>query len=83
MVNLIFALRSHSSANDRILYKLKDDPEFTLDDPGHYARSFKLFMDAVKPKYAVPFASNHCHLHKRMSFISMITSMIHFSSKTN
>ena len=61
-----FALRSHSSANDRILYKLKDDPEFTLDDPGHYARSFKLFMDAVNPKYAIPFASNHCHLHKEV-----------------
>ena len=61
-----FALRSHSSANDRVLYKLKDEPDFTLDDPGHYARSFKLFMDAVKPKYAVPFASNLCHLHKEV-----------------
>ena len=28
------------------------------------AGALPLFMDAVKPKYAVPFASNHCHLHK-------------------
>ena len=59
-----FALRSHSSANDRILYKIKNNPNFINDDPEHYSRSFKYFMDAVKPNYAVPFASNHCYLHK-------------------
>ena len=59
-----FALRSHSSANDRVCYSVKNKPEFVNDNPIHYARSFKLFMDAVKPKYAVPFASNHVHLHK-------------------
>ena len=61
--NFDFALRSHSSANDRICYQIKGSNK-TFDDPGHYSRSFKLFMDNVKPKYAVPFASNHCHLHK-------------------
>jgi UDP-MurNAc hydroxylase len=59
-----FALRSHSSANDRVCYKIKNDPEFSNDEQLHYARSFKLFMDAVSPRYAVPFASNHVHLHK-------------------
>ena len=58
-----FALRSHSSANDRVCYKIKNSDEI-FDDPLHYSRSFKLFMDNLKPKYAVPFASNHCHLHK-------------------
>ena len=58
-----FAFRSHSSANDRVCYKIKDSDQ-TFDDPLHYSRSFKLFMDHVKPKYAIPFASNHCHLHK-------------------
>jgi UDP-MurNAc hydroxylase len=58
-----FALRSHSSANDRVCYKIKGS-DTVFDDPDHYSRSFKLFMDNVKPKYAVPFASNHCHLHK-------------------
>ena len=58
-----FALRSHSSANDRICYKI-DSSDFIYDDPIHYTRAFKLFMDNVKPKYAIPFASNHCHLHK-------------------
>lgn len=58
-----FALRSHSSANDRVCYKIENSDEI-FDDPLHYSRSFKFFMDHVKPTYAVPFASNHCHLHK-------------------
>jgi UDP-MurNAc hydroxylase len=67
------ALRSHSSANDRICYLIKDDDNFLNDDPSHYTASFKLFMDAVKPRYAVPFASNHCHLHRDvLEFNSMI-----------
>lgn len=58
-----FALRSHSSANDRVCYSIDGKSE-VFDDSLHYSRAFTLFMDAVKPKYAVPFASNHCHLHK-------------------
>lgn len=58
-----FALRSHSSANDRVCYTLESG-DYSFDDKNHYSRSFALFMEAVKPKYAVPFASNHCHLHK-------------------
>ena len=58
-----FALRSHSSANDRVCYAL-ESRDYSFDDKDHYSRSFALFMEAVKPKYAVPFASNHCHLHK-------------------
>lgn len=58
-----FALRSHSSANSRICYEIPGDESFVSDDREHYFRSFKLFMDVVKPKYAVPFASNHCHLN--------------------
>ncbi len=58
-----FALRSHSTANDRVCYQIKGS-EKVFDDVMHYSRSFKLFMDNVKPTYAIPFASNHCHLHK-------------------
>lgn len=58
-----FALRSHSSANSRICYQVEGDENFVADDRDHYFRSFCAFMDAVKPKYAIPFASNHCHLH--------------------
>jgi UDP-MurNAc hydroxylase len=59
-----FAFRSHSSANARINYKIDDQEEdFVADDRNHYFRSFQLFMDAVSPNYAIPFASNHCHLH--------------------
>lgn len=58
-----FAFRSHSSANARICFEVVGDSGFIADDRAHYFRSFMSFMDVVQPRYAVPFASNHCHLH--------------------
>jgi UDP-MurNAc hydroxylase len=57
------AMRSHSSANARACFRVEGEAT-DHDDPLHYARSFQLFMDAVRPRYAVPFASNHCYLHR-------------------
>ena len=59
-----FAFRSHSSANDRICYQYTDSGSAKEENPLLYAQSFFAFMEKVKPRYAVPFASNHCHLHK-------------------
>lgn len=59
-----FAMRSHSTANWRSCVAIENELSSHQDDNEHYSRAFKLFMDAVEPKYAVPFASNHCHLHK-------------------
>jgi len=62
-----FVLRSHSSANTRVCHEYLDAPVQgyeLVDDKGDYLRSFSNFMSAVKPRYAVPFASNHCHLHR-------------------
>src|SRR5436190_872743 len=56
-----FALRSHSSANSRVLYEEIGAPSGYADDRDAYLRSFSNFMAAVAPRYAVPFASNHCH----------------------
>jgi UDP-MurNAc hydroxylase len=58
-----FALRSHSSANPRACIRREDIPDYVADDREHYFRSFAAFMNRVNPEYAVPFASNHCHLH--------------------
>jgi UDP-MurNAc hydroxylase len=58
-----FAFRSHSSANARICYEMTEEKEFVADDRQHYFRAFMYFMDVVRPRYAIPFASNHCHLH--------------------
>lgn len=58
-----FALRSHSSANSRICFKIEGKSDYVADDREHYFRSFCAFMDVVQPRYAIPFASNHCHLH--------------------
>ncbi|MGB6307211.1 MAG: MBL fold metallo-hydrolase [Steroidobacteraceae bacterium] len=62
-----FVLRSHSSANTRVCHEYLDGDNSNydgVDDKEGYLRSFANFMSAVKPRYAVPFASNHCHLHR-------------------
>jgi UDP-MurNAc hydroxylase len=59
-----FVLRSHSSANDRVCFEYLDNGERYIEDPTIYARSFSNFVKRVRPRYAIPFASNHCHLHR-------------------
>lgn len=60
-----FCLRSHSSANARACYHTtdSDDPAEIEDDNERYLRAFSMFMAAVKPRFAIPFASNNCLLH--------------------
>jgi UDP-MurNAc hydroxylase len=59
-----FVFRSHSSANGRICHQYLDQEQVAVDAKENYLRSFCNFMRAVRPTYAVPFASNHCHLHR-------------------
>ncbi len=59
-----FTLRSHSSANSRLCYEITDAPETPVDDIEHYIHDFAEFAKATGARYAVPFASNHCHLHR-------------------
>ncbi len=67
-----FAFRSHSSANDRICFYYTDRAKPKEEDPVLYARSFFTFMERVNPRYAVPFASNHCYLHKDVFHLNSI-----------
>jgi UDP-MurNAc hydroxylase len=61
-----FAFRSHSSANARVCYTVTDaaGPVF-IDDRQRYIESFYAFMKKVRPRFAIPFASNHCYLHRQ------------------
>lgn len=59
-----FVFRSHSSANSRLCYEITDGPQIPVDDPSSYLRSFAAFARTSRARYAVPFASNHCYLHK-------------------
>ena len=59
-----FVFRSHSSANSRLCYEIIDDPTAEVDDTSRYIRDFCLFSRSVDARYAVPFASNSCYLHK-------------------
>jgi UDP-MurNAc hydroxylase len=74
-----FVFRSHSSANDRACYESVDAGERQdQEDPAVYARSFFNFIEKTKPRYAVPFASNHCHLHKEVfAFNDKIETPLH------
>jgi UDP-MurNAc hydroxylase len=74
-----FCLRSHSSANARRCMHITDEPDGALDDDTHYVASFSLFMKRVRPRYAIPFASNTCFLHKdtvAMNAFSQTPSMV-------
>jgi UDP-MurNAc hydroxylase len=72
-----FCLRSHSSANPRACYHYLDSPEEQSDDNEHYLRAFALFMARVKPRYAIPFASNSCLLHDDVYAFNHLTQTPH------
>ncbi|MBO9201751.1 MULTISPECIES: MBL fold metallo-hydrolase [Niastella] len=59
-----FVFRSHSSANERLSYEIVDEPGAPVDDLERYIKEFAQTARATRAKYAIPFASNHCHLHK-------------------
>jgi UDP-MurNAc hydroxylase len=59
-----FVFRSHSSANERLSYEIVDEPDSRVDDLGRYIKEFAQTVQATGARYAIPFASNHCHLHK-------------------
>lgn len=59
-----FVFRSHSSANERLSYEIVDDKEEEVDNLDGYIKEFAHTVIATGAKYAIPFASNHCHLHK-------------------
>jgi UDP-MurNAc hydroxylase len=59
-----FVFRSHSSANERVCYDFMDDPRRTREEPAFYLNGFAAFARKVGARYAIPFASNHCYLHR-------------------
>ncbi len=59
-----FVLRSHSSANSRLCYEITDRNFDHIDDLEKYNSEFAAFARASGARYAVPFASNQCHLHE-------------------
>jgi UDP-MurNAc hydroxylase len=59
-----FCLRSHSSANARRCMHIAGQQIEAIDDDTHYVSSFSLFMKRVQPRFAIPFASNNCFLHR-------------------
>lgn len=58
-----FVLRSHSSANSRAVTHIIDSTKLHVDNRDTYIDDFLSFAEATRARVAVPFASNHCHLH--------------------
>ena len=59
-----FVFRSHSSANPRLCFDFTDAPGAVADDGTRYAGDFADFAVRTGARYAIPFASNHCFLHR-------------------
>src|SRR5262245_39618824 len=59
-----FVFCSHSSANQRLCFEIIDDPTQAVDDLDIYITRFANFVRRTGTRYAIPFASNHCYLHK-------------------
>jgi UDP-MurNAc hydroxylase len=59
-----FVFRSHSSANGRLCFEVVDQPDAKVDDDEQYLSSFAAFARRSGARFAVPFASNHCFLHR-------------------
>jgi UDP-MurNAc hydroxylase len=59
-----FVFRSHSPANDRICFDYLDEPCRRREESGGYLRDFSDFVNRTGARYAIPFASNHCYLHR-------------------
>jgi len=59
-----FVFCSHSSANSRLCFEMMGDGSRPVDDPRTYVEWFSNLTRATGARYAIPFASNHCYLHK-------------------
>lgn len=59
-----FVFRSHSSANPRQCFDYLDDPARPREKGDRHLRDFAAFARATGARYAIPFASNQCFLHK-------------------
>lgn len=64
--NIDFVFRSHSSANARLSFEYTDGSNDAVDNIDSYVDSFAHFCRATGARYAIPFASNHCFLHKEV-----------------
>lgn len=61
-----FVFRSHSSANPRVCFDFIDSPAPLQFDNGEYLRDFAKFTQSTGARYAIPFSSNHCFLHREV-----------------
>jgi UDP-MurNAc hydroxylase len=60
-----FVFRSHSSANPFPHCLRTDNPEWLrVREKEDYMEEFLAFAEVLGARYAIPFASNHCFLHR-------------------
>lgn len=59
-----FLFRSHGPAGERACFDYMDAPMRTGEDAEAHLRDFDDFGRLVGARYAIPFAGNHCYLHR-------------------
>ena len=62
--SITFVFRSHSNANSQLSYKIFGSDSKIIDHDEKHLSLFYKTVVKTKAKYVVPFASNHCLLHK-------------------
>ncbi|MDP3938097.1 MAG: MBL fold metallo-hydrolase [Deltaproteobacteria bacterium] len=80
-----FLFQSHSNASGYpYCYTSEDAAEVRVRDRSDYIEEFAYVGSTIRPRYAIPFASNHCYLHKdTIEFNSLIVSPIEVQEHYN
>jgi UDP-MurNAc hydroxylase len=61
-----FVFRSPRSINSSACFDFMDAPTRAAENPEDSLRDFTAFVTSVGAQYAIPFASNHCYLHREV-----------------
>ncbi len=80
-----FMLSSHSNASGYpFCYTSEAEGEAMVRDRSDYIEEFAYAGSVIRPRFAIPFASNHCYLHKdTVEFNRLVVSPLEVQERYN